>query len=207
MKGSYYEGVKMKTTILIPIVAALFLSACGSSSNADSENQTTKTVTINGMSPADFYKQFYYWAEGDCRKMPNTSIYFHFQTNEGVYLEKINGHDVKVELALYMLANGTYAADYEEQEIYQYIDSGYEFLPIVRKRIEGTWEIDGNGRLLLHGLGVAMGIQYNKRPAMTLVYERDLNLPALKGKTDLLRRVSSTHGREYQDEYCRNLNK
>ena len=197
----------MKTTLLIPIIAALFLSACGSSSNADSPNQSTKTVTINGMSPADFYKQFYYWAEGDCSKMPNTSIYFHFQANEGVYLDKINGHDVRVDLNLYMLSNGTYAADYEEQEIYRYIDSGYEFLPIIKKRINGTWSISEDGLLLLNGLGVAKGILYNKFPALTLIYEKDLNLPTLKGKNDLLRRVNSSHGREYQDEYCRNLNK
>lgn len=195
---------KMKKYVLITLLG-MSLMACqksdsGSGSSSGSENGTThsKTVTINGMSPKEYYDQFLYRVEGDCSHYNHNFYYryFHLLTSDFNLGTLENGHDLKGETRLFLNNDGTYQAYYEELEIYKYIPDGYEIQKYHEQELSGHWQVTEDGIIIIEGLGTGTALTYNDHPAIDFTYNTDIHSPGLKGKNSLMIKTSSNVGKK-----------
>ncbi len=189
----------MKTKMTATIATFLALTAlvgCGGNGSG-SMSQSNKTITIQDMSPEAYYAQFIY-KETDCDKDP----YFHYLSTDSVMIGKsARNRDIRVQASIFLRANHTYTAAYEEHEVYQYIDHGYSYDITLAKPLSGNWQVVED-KIEIEGLGVGTSIIYNGAPRIELVFSKNINTVGLVGQRTLIRRVSSTAGERSHNEVC-----
>ena len=184
---------------LISVLVLLSACARGSSENI-SPNTHTSEVSVNNEKAEDYYNRFLFRTTGKCSEY---SIYFHFMTSEGVKIDNdVNGQHIRAKLEIFTSKNGTYTANYEERLVRYYIDNGYGFNVVFKKRIQGKWLVDNQGKLILEGLGVGSGIIYNNVPSILLSADKDIHRSGLKGQKILVRLSSTSGDSELYNSFC-----
>lgn len=191
----------MKMNLLCSAISGMmFLSACSSraASDAANENHTSK-VMIEGKESNDYYNQFLARTDGSCAK---GSVWFRFLSIDSVLLSKnSSGNDIRAELRIFMSADHTYRAIYQEQEVFEYTELGYKYQILEDKKLAGRWSVESD-HIMFEGIGAGSALTYNEKPTIALDFTHDIRTAGLNGKSTLAHYVVSSAGEESYNQYC-----
>lgn len=190
----------MKNLILLMLSLTFFAACAGSNGDGGSApNTVQRTVTIQGKSPQEYYKQFLYHESTDCGQKDS----FKFLSSLSISLFDLeNGHEAQAELYVYLEADGSFYAEYEEDEIVQrYSNGSYATKPLLEEVINGRWSIDENGAILLGVLGRGTGLKYNNSETIDLTLGSYFADKRVRYRSVVLVKVSSFSGKR-TDELC-----
>lgn len=182
------------------MLSLTLFSACAQpDGNGDHKNTVQKTVTIQGKSPTDYYNQFLYKGSKDC----GNKDYFKYLASMTLSLQDlINNHEARAFLYIYLNADGSFTADYDEDEILEHLGEGrIRTKPISRQIIEGQWSVTADGEIILGELGRGRSLIYNERPAIDLELGSFFADKGVRYRDVVLRSVFSTHGKR-SDKQC-----
>lgn len=184
---------------LIPLMLALtFLAACspsgdfGGPTGSSPENEVKKTVTIQGMTPAEYYNQFLYEDSYDCG---NKQMY-RLLGNWNISLNKqVNDHEVQGSLRVFLYPDGTFAAEYDEDELGEPGTIGRKITPVTRETVNDRWSITEDGEIILGVLGRGTSLMYNNGPGINFKFGSFFADKTIRYSDIVLFRISSTHGK------------
>lgn len=180
---------KIKRSLLMAAIMACSIS--GAAAKADDPASPSR-ILVNGESPEIFYSRFLLKTEGQCS---DQSMYFKFASSYSI-LNKIGvnsaGQDILVDLHLYLVSSSEYVALYEEHDVLNYTELGYTWRVERASTLRGTYRIQDD-KLVINGLGVATGLQYNNRAAIELEMSNDVVTPGFKGMKMLMIGASSSY--------------
>lgn len=179
----------MKVIPMTLVLACMVLAtACGSSN--ESSSTTTTTYQVNGKTPDEYFRQFFYKETGTCGTARETH---HYAKSETVKIGVTGaGKDILATLSVLMREDGSFAAFYQEVVVLRYFDSGYYWDSHQERIVRGVWRVNGD-RLELSGLGSASALQYNGAPAMQMQVPYNLISNGLKEQTLLIRRIQASY--------------
>lgn len=191
----------MKKLIFLILSLTLF-SACaqpdGNNKNTV-KNTVKKTVKIQGMSPTDYYNQFLYKGSKDCG---NKDYFRYINSHNITVLDLYNDHEIRAQIYIYLNPDGTFSADYEEDEVLEHLGEGrISTKPIQRQTIYDRWSVTEDGEILLGKLGRGRSLIYNERPAIELEYGSFFADKGVRYKDGILRNVFSSAGMR-SDKRC-----
>lgn len=203
----------MKKSFSILLVA-ISLTACAKSSDpspsnltqAPTEHQTegssTSTVTVNGLSPTDYFNQFIYQKKGECGS--ENGVYYEYASTHFDHIllpEKFeNGRDQIAEIALMLMKDGTCVFDYDEwvHAPNEWSESTYSLQRATRRLC--TWKIHSEGYLEIEGIGTATALKVNEKPGMMFKLNIDVISKGVAGQQVTFTKVYSTSGKLNEPE-------
>jgi len=186
----------MKQRVLVGLAVLALVAACakeeGGGGGGGDIPSDGKTHSINGMSAEDFYAQFltkdihYESKEGDFETDYTVSVGFQEESRS-----------MSSRYNLYLRDDGTFSLLYREYRIDA--RGTYIALASAPKRLDGKMRIR-EGRLVLDGVGVATGLEYNGYQSLSLKMDRDLGRARLAG-TEVygFRRASMTFEQDLEE--------
>lgn len=198
----------MKKLISIGLVA-LSLAACAKSNDTQTAREQVSTsspsggggstgnVTVNGMSPKDYFDQFLYQKKGECGK--ENGIYYEFASTYFDHIllpEKFeNGRDQIAEIALILLKDGSCMFDYDEwvHAPNEWNESTYSLQRATRRICK--WQVHPEGYLEIEEIGTATALKINDKPGMMFTLGVDIISKGVAGKQVTLTKVYSTSGK------------
>lgn len=176
------------------------VSLVGCSGESSSPTLKTKSIQVQGKSPADYFNQFLYRVEGSCENPGK--IRFRYLSSEDVSHGHLpNGNPVITQVRVYLRADQSFSADYVENEVLEYIPNGYASRTLLEKKLKGSWRIDDE-RIVLEGVGNGTGVKFNGKDAVLFVFDHNISRQGLKGKVTFLRFPIGTSGEQSINEYC-----
>lgn len=184
------------------------LSACAEAGGNDRDalvqsrpvlvENKTEIIRINGESPSDFYKHFFFRDTESCER-----IWYTTTLSDSLLVGKDElGRDVRASVAIMILPSNVFHARYEETSVTKYTSGGYEGVPRSMSLMQGTWAIKKE-LLVFNDLGHASGLQVNEKKVLRLVIERDFQTPGFAGQVTYVRRMHATHVGIPQLDRCR----
>jgi hypothetical protein len=167
-------------------------------SRTETQNES---VLINGETPQDFYKHFFFLDTPSCD--PN-HVWYTMALTDSVAVGKDDlGRTLMASTGIIILRNNVYYLSYEETAVTELMPGGFRGVPVSKRKMRGTWRLDKE-TLLLEGLGTVTGLLLNGKKAMRVTYERDFVSPGLKNQSAFVHRVHSTNVDFPELSRCRN---
>lgn len=167
-----------------------------SSPSEDSSGTTQSTVTVNGMSPKDYFDQFIYQKKGSCNS--DSGVYFQslstFHDHILLPEKAANGRIQVGQIALYLQKDGTYVFDYDEwvHSPKEWNSSSYDLIRATRRL--GNWKVTPQGTLAIEGIGSGTALKINESPGVLFTMDTDLMSKGVAGQTVTMVRVFSSNG-------------
>ncbi len=174
------------------LIVSLALCACakGGANVAATETRKTTVYFINGMSPDDYYRQFLFKLTRACGR---GAVIYRFAASETVKIAvNARGRDVLANLSVFMSADHTFQAFYQEMDVLNYTTDGFTYRDSRETVVRGQWRINED-RLVFDTLGVARPMYENGRPKMVLRMKDDLMTKGLKGAALILANVRADY--------------
>lgn len=185
------------------ILLSLFLMISMLIGNSQMAFANTSEVLINGETPENYYKRFFYHTSGTCGI--GSGLWFHFveSFDDSLRLpDAADGRDRKAELEIFIDPNGDYAANLSEEIFYEKRGDIETYRVVSVERFVGKWSITVDGKLMLEGLGLASSLIYNNAPSMDLKIDDAFSRPELRNQSVIIVSVIGTNGRDPYDQIC-----
>ena len=185
------------------LASLLLLCACAKedSGSAGATEERKNETTIQGKSAEEYYNQFIYYIEGDCKK---GYAYEHYLAGRSILIGKDStGRDLRANFKVKMQRNHTFTAAYEEQAVIRYTEGGMHYKIVGQKEISGTWSIDKE-KILFEGLGQGVSLKYNDVESINLKFSTDLISPGLAMSEFIFSMHSSSVDEKEFIEFCKN---
>lgn len=176
----------MKMLFTIMVLSALLVTGCGGNGSGTGQNPNERYF-INGIPAKAYFEKFLYRYEA------NEPLPYYYLASQSVFLKKVSENkNLFATISLYLKANGEYTLDYDEAV--GNIGGGIvTTTPEAEQRLKGQWSVEKN-RLILTGLGIGSGINYNDVDSVEFQFDRAIHDSSLVFKTVILSPVRSTSG-------------
>lgn len=195
--------MKTPLKILISVLFGVILSACSNESSNSAQAAPLKpdvTVSDNSKTTTPFdYSSLMYMHSGLCGTQDTQDRFVN------VYPVKIgtaaDGKDIYAETNLLIYPNGTYIAEYQEEDMIYYMETKAEYKRYRVRNLMGYWGLV-DGKLKLNSFGILEAHLEENRIVAEFTYQEDIVSSGLSGKVANAGRVSSSSAIKFGREVC-----